>query len=294
MAEMEPVKETSEVLCPECASQTNTLYKKVRSLHADKEYSINTCDNCKLSFTNPFGVEKSFYTEETFGYERIKSNLFEVEYRSKLYSKILDKYSVKNLIEVGCMFGIFLNMLKDKYEVEGIEIGKEPAEECVKNGIKCFNGTIEEYIESNHKKFDVVCGFHTIEHTTNVSSFLQGIREILNDEGILLLSMPNFSNSGMLKSSWGWNLVPAHQYHFTEESMRRLIDKNGFDVLEVHYKGGDSAFYLSSVYNLLKLKGSKVAESKMAKLIYRLTFMFLSRPLYHLRSEEMVVVTRKR
>ena len=281
--------------CPECGGKSEVIYSGVSSFHSDRKFDIKMCGKCSLCFTYPFGVNtKQFYSEENYGYERIRLQKAEKKFRNRYYSKLVSKYAKKRVLEIGCMFGFFLGDLKDRYDVEGIEPGKEPCKEARRSGLECFNGTVEEYTRSHRMKFDTVMAFHVIEHVNDLGSFLGSAAKVLENDGTLILAVPNFGAAKRLKGKWGWNLVPAHQYHFTKESMTKLLEKNGFRVENVVFRGGDSAFYMSCIYNMIGMKGGKNMNRTVARLIYGAVFNIVSRHTFGRGNQEMIVIAKKR
>ena len=196
------------------------------------------------------------------------------------------------ILEIGSMFGLLLDELRKEFFVFGIELAKSPFAEIQKKGIGCYNGAIEDFSESNDIKFDTIISTHVIEHTDNVRSFISAIKKNLKKNGTLIIVSPNFERSHKLKHNWGWNLVPAHQYHFDEKYLKTLLNKFNFKVLNVYTKGGDAAFYLSCIYNFLNIKKGKLINLTISKFILLFTFFFVSKPLYHLRKDELIIVAK--
>ena len=295
--------------CPECGGPSSLLYKNVRSYYADKDYDIFKCAECSLCFTFPFGIEKSFYSEEGYGYQRRKLQNRERKFRNKYYASLISKYARNRVLEIGCQFGELLAEIKSDFFVEGVELAKEPCLEVKNKGIHCFNGTIEGYAEVCQEQFDTVVSFHTIEHLTGLKSFFSAIKKVIAEDGTLILAMPNFEESKRLKGNWGWTLVPAHQYHFTRSSINSALEKNGFEIREILYRGGDASFYLSSLYNILGLKGSKKVNlpasrplasprgeqgGLASRIAFSLFYLLISRVMFNRGKEEILVVAKRR
>ena len=99
--------------CPECNGNSSPLYQNVKSIHAEIVYDILKCEMCGVAFTHPFGRPKTFYSEEEYGYERIRAQFREKKYRNKFYLKLIRMHTKNSLLEIGCMFGLLLNKLKN-------------------------------------------------------------------------------------------------------------------------------------------------------------------------------------
>lgn len=73
--------------------------------------------------------------------------------------------------------------------------------------------------------FDAVVSLETVEHVSDAIGFLEEVRRVLRDGGLLLLSTPNRS------LSTGGN--PYHVQEFTLNELRRLLKAAGFELSSV-------------------------------------------------------------
>ncbi|HYX27986.1 MAG TPA: class I SAM-dependent methyltransferase [Pyrinomonadaceae bacterium] len=98
----------------------------------------------------------------------------------------------KSLLDVGTGSGLFANLAKNAgYEVEGTDLSKHVSETLpAKAGFRVHRGTIEEI--PFRRTYDVITMLHVLEHTTNPLSTLRRAREILNEEGCVIVVVPNF------------------------------------------------------------------------------------------------------
>jgi SAM-dependent methyltransferase len=283
------------VYCPSCEEECAFLFP-VKSIHTediDQEFFIYRCTSCDLSISVPFGIDPSFYSNDDYGYERFKAQEFEKKSRNRFYINLIKKHAKEKVIDVGCMFGLLLDGLEREFCVHGIELAQEPCMYARKRGLSCFNGTVQEFSKTHAEAFDTVVSIHTIEHTDDARSFLSAIREILTIDGTLILSMPNFGNNRFLGKYWGWNLVPAHQYHFNKRSISYLLDQCGFTDFQFYTKGGDASFLLSTIYNLLRMEGGKNFNLGIFKLVHTMMHLLVTKPLFHVRNDELIVVAQK-
>jgi len=280
--------------CPECGRPAPVLFRRIRSFHASSEFQIARCPHCRFGFTVPFGTDASFYSEESYGYERIKAHLFEIEYRNRDYAAWLSRLTRGRVLEIGCMFGLFLDELRRySFDVEGIELGPQPCAETRAKGIPCFQGAVEDFAAEPRTVFDAVASFHTLEHVTRLDPFFAAVRKVLAPDGILLLAVPDFARAARWKGRWGWILAPAHQFHFTEESLLPILERHGFRPEAVERRGGDAPFYISCLYNLIGLRGGKQIRPATAKFLYRAFYHLLAKPRFRTGREELLVVSRR-
>lgn len=164
-----------------------------------------------------------------------------------------------SVLEVGCGEGSFKNCLKNVEEYWGIEPYKEAADIAQKKLDVVFNNTYEEVADKiPDNKFDLIVCNDVIEHMIDHNAFLSSIKEKLTDNGALILSVPNVRYVRNLKSllfnkDWKYKnegvLDKTHLRFFTEKSLKRTINENGFkmDALQLlnpyKAKGFKKVFY---------------------------------------------------
>ncbi len=71
-----------------------------------------------------------------------------------------------------------------------------------------------------------------MEHIPNINSFLAAIAYNLIDGGLGLIEVPNFDM--MVSESMSTEFIADHIHYFTEETLRRTLEMNGFNVIESH------------------------------------------------------------
>ena len=111
-----------------------------------------------------------------------------------------------------------------------------------KLGIEMFEGDLSS-VDFGNKKFDAVTMWHVLEHTKNPLEVLRKIKAILNNDGVLILAVPNLNNKisqviyRILKGRRLHLFSPhdreLHLIFFTPASLHKILEKVGFEVLEV-------------------------------------------------------------
>ena len=84
-----------------------------------------------------------------------------------------------------------------------------------------FNGT-----------FDVIIFRHTIEHLLDPKKALGKLRDLLSENGVIFLALPNSSQPGAKKGFRTSYLRPVHISYFCEGNCRRLVISCGFKILQ--------------------------------------------------------------
>jgi 2-polyprenyl-3-methyl-5-hydroxy-6-metoxy-1,4-benzoquinol methylase len=134
-----------------------------------------------------------------------------------------------NILEIGVGTGThLLNFDKLGYQVTGVEpdpISTKFLNEKLKNGT-CINGYIEDL--NFEDKFDVIFLYHVVEHIENPLSMLKKCKDILKDNGIIIIAVPDCENPFSLESSIS---NPFHIWHFSKKSFETIRTKLDMNLL---------------------------------------------------------------
>jgi predicted SAM-dependent methyltransferase len=95
-------------------------------------------------------------------------------------------------------------------------------------------------IDSN---VDVVVHSHFLEHVTDIILHLKTVRNILTDNGKLIFSVPNLEKILMGDSSPNNVLHFEHTFFYTKESLIKIIQSEGFKLIESYEYQNHSLFF---------------------------------------------------
>jgi 2-polyprenyl-3-methyl-5-hydroxy-6-metoxy-1,4-benzoquinol methylase len=237
--------ETEYVNCNLCGKDNWRLLFKAEDkiLLIGGKFNLVKCNNCGLVYVNPRPTIKEmrkFYPPEYYArpFGTIKmTDKYKKEMRLIFHNryKPFSKYKRKGkVLEIGCGDGYFLKFLKEKgYEVMGVELSlyaSRYAREVL--GLDVFTGTFEEF-PAQKKSFDIICLFEVLEHLHNPLSSLHKIKDLLKDDGILVITVPNFSSFQRIIFGKSWHIIdlPRHLYHFTKNTLREMLKRTGLSIL---------------------------------------------------------------
>jgi 2-polyprenyl-3-methyl-5-hydroxy-6-metoxy-1,4-benzoquinol methylase len=237
--------------CPICGGKESEYVHTCKDYVATGEnFKIVKCKNCTHQFTNPRPSAENvgvYYQSKNYishsGGEKNKFGLTyklydiirNISIKSKL--KIIKKYNNKGeLLDLGCGLGYFLKGVKDDqvFNARGIDIS-EDAREYVK---KAFGITVDSESELNNymdESVDVITQWHVLEHVYELEKRMTDLKRILRTNGTLFIAVPN-SNSydaQYYKEYWDGYDVPRHIHHFNRESIGLLLNKHGFEIVEI-------------------------------------------------------------
>ena len=138
----------------------------------------------------------------------------------------------KKIIEVGCGQGEFLKVLTEfPVQAYGIEHKKELVEKAQEAGLNVR----QDFTESGDQKlegapFDAFLSFNFLEHQPDPNSMLRCIYNNLTEAGVGLITVPSLDY--IVENSSYYELLRDHIANYSEETLRFLLNRNGFIVLE--------------------------------------------------------------
>ena len=264
------------VQCDICGSSSSRLISRIKvnsddaDLHEFTEsLCLVNCIRCGLLYVNPQpvfsrGDLEKLYSKEYFSREYMR--FYDVDQTDAVQSNeafawrldLIKQYKTKgNLLDIGCASGGFLaEAQKRGWEVSGVEISQYAAELATqKCKCKIVVGTLED-AHFNDASFDVVSVGDILEHVSSPSNFLLELKRVLKDDGIAYIAVPNaasfyYAFFGLL-SKWNhknYFVLPHHLYHFSPLTLKKVLDKSGFDLMELRFSHSRNPSWWMNVFN---------------------------------------------
>jgi 2-polyprenyl-3-methyl-5-hydroxy-6-metoxy-1,4-benzoquinol methylase len=154
------------------------------------------------------------------------------------------------LLDIGCGMGIFLTMAKERgWEVSGVDISDYATKFARERfGLSCFTGKLKD-LRFQDRYFDVITMWDVIEHFESPLEELEEVKRILADDGVILFDTPNVESLMRLIAHWIYRVTGGlfkypvkklyhqfHLYYFSIETLKMLLDKSGFELIELKRK----------------------------------------------------------
>lgn len=136
-----------------------------------------------------------------------------------ILKKILDREKKESLLDIGCYTGKFVKILNE------VELIKAQGIDYNTTAENCFSGNFMDF--EFEKKYQVITTFNCLEHMHSPTKTLKKIHELLDENGILFLSVPNLVNKNINCYPDAW-LSNAHLYHFNINTLHAYFEKCGF------------------------------------------------------------------
>lgn len=274
------------ISCPVCES---TDFTNISDKGRDYiETKIALCTECGFLYQNPRWTKDQiieFYKTEYDSYYRsnFTTNQMSLDEYEKykygfypLYQRIKDKVSSKKqlqILDVGTGDGTNLLYLGKKFDsknLKAIEPSLEGQESLAKKGVTVIDGDVDSnWDDSFAATFDLVTLRHVFEHLHYPNEFLEKIKKCLTPEGILYLAVPDAYNIGSELLEREFFRV-VHNYYFTTHSLRNILEKNGFEILEI--ASGDE-FHDSELFVVAKLGDAKLVKKNNGEYYKQIAYL---------------------
>jgi 2-polyprenyl-3-methyl-5-hydroxy-6-metoxy-1,4-benzoquinol methylase len=201
------------------------------------ELPMRRCTVCSLLWRKDFNVDLSHYVEDNITFKNtdeasLKRKYKNAKERAKAYSKYL---SLDNICDVGTGRGFFLRALIDlrHKNVIGLEPNKYTELVADEQGVRIIQGgfdDLKKVVSENNIK--TVSLFHVIEHLPDPVVEVKKIFEALPPGGHTIIETPNASSYPIVARNYKHKLVyPEHLFLFNPESLKRLLEKEGFKII---------------------------------------------------------------
>ena len=212
-------------------------------------FDVIECEICGFKHIIPIPTPEemaSYYKTEFVGkrpqlIDKIKEDMewWKIVYAEKydFFERYIPKKD-RRLLDVGCGLGYFLKEGKDRgWEVIGIEPSNQSVEHARGLGSKVLNATLNDEKVKQLGEFSVVYMHEVLEHLLDPIEALSLCYDLLVPGGLLCLVVPNDYNilQNMLRDKMGfepwWVAPPEHINYFDGNSLQRLVQTKGFEII---------------------------------------------------------------
>ena len=221
---------------------------------------IEACRRCGLVCRTPrppVDAITGAYSEDRYGREHLESEFclqrqWAESNARALKARLPDAGSVApRVVEVGSFVGGFLAAgLERGWRMIGVDPGKEVTSFCRERGWDVCCGTLIE-APIGHRTVDAVAIWNTFDQLPNPDGTLSAARQMLTDQGILVIRVPNGACFRRFMEGWNtqadgplkhvvmaamaWNnlLGFPYLYGYTVKTLDQLLARHGFARVEV-------------------------------------------------------------
>ena len=207
---------------------------------------------------------------------------------------IKDKKEVKNILDVGCGYGLLSKELKKtfpKLDFYGIEHSKEASRSSQKI-LKLLQCNIEDIALIKRKlktqKFDVIIFSDVLEHLYDPVGIIKSYQSFLDQDGTIVVTVPNianiFSRLALLFGYFNYNetgvMDKTHIRFFNKQNLKQLAKESNLQIVAQKYDSILVRWFVPFIKMFMANKGNgNILDSKL----YQFYFKYL-RPVEELLS----------
>lgn len=213
--------------------------------------SMASCACCGMYFANPMRTEEElnhFYATVYYAESR-ERQIAEfptrvAQARAQLAAEVVTRRPPSGrFLEIGCGYGSVLVAARELgYEVVGSEPGDAAREFAVREHGLDVRPQMLEQCHFEDTSFDVIYGWHVIEHVPDMARFLREVRRVLKPGGVFFFGtenyrcLPNRYSRAMhllTGSLPALDTADEHTFLFTPASVRSIFPRFGYRVASV-------------------------------------------------------------
>ena len=232
------------IACPLCAAGPERHVE----LFVKRGFPIVRCDECELVFANPQVDESLVLDEYRAGADRandlwvdVLTSERQLELDREKFGEILDELEPYRgdgrLLDVGTSIGLFLRLALDRgWDAIGNEFGARAREIARERFDLEVSAEPLDAMGLEPGSFDVVALNSVLEHVNAPREMLRELAALLKPGGVVFLIVPNVDSLAcrVLHERAATFDGRNHLIYFSPRTLERMLDEEGFDVVEVH------------------------------------------------------------
>lgn len=135
------------------------------------------------------------------------------------------------LLDIGCAYGSFLKKAVKSFKASGTDISGhaiEIAQQRVSDAVKIWQSDVLQLPVTT--QYDSITCFDILEHVPDLEQALKHIRQMLNSNGVLTLTIPVYDTyTGKIVSRLDKD--PTHVHKQSRYWWLELLEKEGYEIL---------------------------------------------------------------
>ncbi len=247
----------------------DTFLKNKKKAISLKRYPliVGYCNCSHLTSINKI-PEKERYEKYEYSYTSDNSPVSRKHFKN-IALKIIKSFKISKksfVVEAGSNDGTFLNEIRkfSGAKILGVDpsknISKLANRKKIQTYINYFNYKNSKYIKSKYGKADIFYGANVFNHVDDNIDFLKGIKNILKENGVLVLEVPDLNS---LISGVGFDTIyHEHRHYYSEKSLKKILLKENLHIFKfekISYMSGSIRIFARKKYSKISKKLSFIS-----------------------------------
>lgn len=192
---------------------------------------------CGMIYTADFAAKALSYAEDDYFVAR-NQYVQQWEKFTRIFESLLDRIvpfkSSGRFLDIGAGVGTLVAEAGRRgFAAEGVEVSDWASRFArEEKGLDVRTGFLEDACYKSGS-FDLITINHVLEHVPNPGGTLAEISRLLKPDGVLVVGVPNIGSimAGLRGRTWASLRPEEHIWHFTPETLKRLLAQAGFTEL---------------------------------------------------------------
>jgi SAM-dependent methyltransferase len=226
---------------------------------SQQQFTLVDCGGCGFRFTNPAPSAEEigpyYLSDDYISHSNTRKGLVSRVYQWVRRRAIRQKANQLEretglrsgaILDVGCGTGEFLAEMKRRgWSTLGLEPSPAARTQAQQNHQLDVRPPTELFA-LGPQSFDVITLWHVLEHVHTLNEYVAQLHALLKPNGLLVVAVPNATSHDAQHYGPHWAAwdVPRHLYHFSKDSMTRLMARHGFAVATAELMPWD-AYYVA-------------------------------------------------
>ena len=223
--------------CPICRSKKLSLLKTIEGIH------ILECKKCDLGISSKTKRVELYGKKSLYNLEAYQESQTRQIKKFQYIVRIINRLGVSSILEIGGGYGLFSKILSKskKVRIEMVEPNLYPHYAKSARNIKHYKDSFDHFSSKTKRRYDLVVFLDVFEHLLNPRRVLKKVQGLLNTNGYILILLPNYKSlMAKICKHWSWWMIEDHKYHFSPNSMQRLLIGENF---KLEYIGTYEDYY---------------------------------------------------
>ncbi len=270
------------VYCPICGAKSKHRIKLTRdrileelrkywnseppSDIVDIDYNIYYCKKCDFEFADPsIPGNNKFYSWIVGMNSYYSQNRWEFNF----VLEKLEESSARNLLDIGCGDGHFLDLVKKNkskipISLYGLEHTNESILAAKKRGFEVYDFHVDEKITTSiTEKFDTIVLFHVLEHVVNPVIFLKNVLPLLSSRGKIYISTPL---SPMHFERFSFDILNHPPHHLSRFSVKSYTEIARILNCNIRYYKSPASRFIERFTLCLRVSLNSINSNKLTLL----------------------------
>jgi 2-polyprenyl-3-methyl-5-hydroxy-6-metoxy-1,4-benzoquinol methylase len=213
------------------------------------------CKNCFLVQLKQFEIPEKIFLDYAYFSSYSSSWLEHAKNYADRITKQLELNKNSFVLEIASNDGYLLQYFKNKeIPVLGIEPAENIAKVANEKGINTLNEffslTLAKKLSISEKSADLIIGNNVFAHVPEINNFVEGLRVMLNDNGVITLEFPHLLQ--LIEKNQFDTIYHEHLSYFSLNTVKTILSSHDleiFDVEELSTHGGSLRIFVKHKKN---------------------------------------------